>query len=52
MQSAGMCICENQPMEARKGMGVPRAGLQAVVSFNAWVLFTAKPTLQPLWISF
>lgn len=52
MQSAGMCICVHQPMEAREGMGVPRAGLQAVVSFNTWVLFTAKPPLQPLWISF
>lgn len=35
-----------------EGMGVPRAGLQAVVSLNTWVLFTAKPTLHPLWINF
>ena len=26
--------------------------LQAVVSFNTWVLFTSKSSFQPLWINF
>lgn len=48
-----VCVCACTSLrKPEEGMRAHRAGLQAVVSFNTWVLFTSKSSFQPLWINF